>query len=132
MAVTGKRNFILGIKSFHANPYDGHTLAQTVEEVEKNTGQSIADNFADLAYCGHNYKHKSKVYTPATRKAMTPRIKKTQKRRSAIEPVIGHLKCYGRLGCNYLKGAIGDIINPILCAIGFNLRQISRRLLASP
>jgi len=33
-----------------------------------------------------------------------------QKRRSAIEPIIGHLKNFGRMGRNYLKGKIGDIV----------------------
>ncbi|WP_342226228.1 hypothetical protein [Rickettsia endosymbiont of Urophora cardui] len=28
------------------------------------------------------------------------------KRRSAIEPIIGHLKQYGRMGRNFLKGMI--------------------------
>ena len=30
IAVSGRGNFVLGIKSFHSNPYDGHTLDQTV------------------------------------------------------------------------------------------------------
>ena len=36
------------------------------------------------------------------------------KRRSAIEPVIGHAKADGRLGRNFLKGREGDNINAIL------------------
>ncbi len=30
IAVSGRGNFVLGIKSFQGNPYDGHTLDQTV------------------------------------------------------------------------------------------------------
>lgn len=52
-----------------------------------------------------------------------------QKRRSAIEPIIGHVKYYGRMARNYLKGIIGDIINPFISAIGFNLRSIANKLL---
>jgi IS5 family transposase len=33
------------------------------------------------------------------------------KRRTAIEPVIGHMKNDGHLGRNYLKGKVGDMTN---------------------
>ena len=46
------------------------------------------------------------------------------KRRSAIEPVIGHIKNDGRLGRNYLKGKSGDIINARLAAVGYNFRLL--------
>jgi IS5 family transposase len=51
------------------------------------------------------------------------------KRRSAIEASISHLKRYYRLGRNYLKGKIGDIINPILASIGYNFAKILRHLI---
>ncbi len=43
-------------------------------------------------------------------------------RRSAIEPVIGHLKADGHLGRNFLRGRHGDRNNTVLSAIGHNLR----------
>ena len=132
LGVSGRGNFILGIKSFHDNPYDGHTLAQTVEKIEATTGQEIGDMFVDLGYRGNNCSKKSKIYTPYTKKNLTSKLKAMQKRRSAIEPVIGHLKQYGRMGRNYLKGVIGDILNPLISAIGFNLKSISNKITASP
>ena len=45
------------------------------------------------------------------------------KRRSAIEPVIGHMKQDNRMDRNYLKGTDGDKMNAILAACGFNLRK---------
>ena len=51
-----------------------------------------------------------------------------QKRRSAIEPIIGHLKNFGRMGRNYLKGVVGDIVNPLISAVGLNLRRIANIL----
>jgi hypothetical protein len=45
-------------------------------------------------------------------------------RRSAIEPVIGHMKAEGHLGRCYLKGRVGDAANAILCAVGYNFRRI--------
>jgi IS5 family transposase len=47
-------------------------------------------------------------------------------RRSAIEPVIGHLKNDFRLARNYLKGTIGDAINLLLPAAAFNCRKWMR------
>jgi IS5 family transposase len=50
------------------------------------------------------------------------------KRRSAIEPIIGHLKNFGRMAKNYLKEIVGDILNPLISAIGLNLRNLANNL----
>ncbi|MBB1648468.1 hypothetical protein A9976_03015 [Delftia sp. UME58] len=46
------------------------------------------------------------------------------RRRSAIEPAIGHMKMDGRLGRNPLKGALGDALHAVMCGAGHNLRLI--------
>ena len=51
-------------------------------------------------------------------------MRRELKRRSAIEPVIGHMKNDGRLGRNFLAGRIGDAVNALLCGAGYNLRLI--------
>jgi IS5 family transposase len=50
------------------------------------------------------------------------------RRRSAIEPAIGHMKADGKLDRNWLKGALGDAIHAVLCGAGYNLRMILRKL----
>ena len=55
---------------------------------------------------------------------MTRSIRKALKRRSAIEPEIGHMKNDGRLDRRYLKGAVGDTINVIMVAAAHNLRNL--------
>ena len=65
---------------------------------------------------------------PKTKKTLSNDDKKMQKRRSAIEPIIGHLKNFGRMGRNYLKGVVGDIDNPLISAVGLNLRRITNIL----
>ena len=55
-------------------------------------------------------------------------IKKALKRRSAIEPEIGHMKNDGRLDRCYLKGAVGDAINVVMVAAGHNLRKLLNKL----
>ena len=47
-------------------------------------------------------------------------------RRAAIEPVIGHLKSDHRMERNRLKGRVGDQLNAVLSACGFNLRKLLR------
>ena len=51
-------------------------------------------------------------------------IKRELRRRSAIEPLIGHMKEEGHLGRCYLKGQAGDAANAVLTAAGYNFRRI--------
>jgi IS5 family transposase len=55
-------------------------------------------------------------------------IKKELRRRSAIEAVIGHCKTDGHLGRNFLKGRLGDQINAVMSAVGYNFRLILKWL----
>ena len=48
------------------------------------------------------------------------------KRRQAVEPVIEHLKDDYGLRRNWLKGSEGDVLHPVLCATGYNLRWLMR------
>jgi IS5 family transposase len=50
------------------------------------------------------------------------------KRRSATEPVIGHMKTGGRLGRNWLKVALGAALHAALCSAGHNVRLLLRAL----
>ena len=53
------------------------------------------------------------------------------RRRSAIEPIIGHLKFDHRMVRNHLKGIQGDFINCVLAAAGFNLKKMLRKIASS-
>ena len=50
------------------------------------------------------------------------------RRRSAVEPVIGHLKGERRMGRNYLAHPHGNLNNPILAAAGYNFRRLIKWL----
>jgi len=65
-----------------------------------------------------------------TRRGMTPLLAKLLKRRSAIEPEIGHMKSDGRLARCPLKGRIGDAVFAVLRACGHNLGKILAHLWA--
>lgn len=59
---------------------------------------------------------------------MTAQIKREFRRRSAIEPVIGHLKAEHRMGRDFLAHQTGDAINAVLAAAGYNFRRLIRWL----
>ncbi len=125
---TGTRsNFVVGMQSLPGNPYDGHTLVDSLDQVARLTGQRPLKCFVDRGYRGHD-ETDTTVVIVGQRRGMTPRLKRLLKRRNAIEPVIGHLKNDGRLDRNYLKGAAGDAMNAVLVGAGHNLRLIFRKL----
>jgi transposase, IS5 family len=124
LAVTNREGFVLASKALDGNPYDGHTLSATVEQVTALSGVEPDRIYVDLGYRGHDYAPKERVFIARQRRGLTPTIKRELRRRSAIEPMIGHMKADGRLGRNHLLGAAGDAINALLVAAGHNLRLI--------
>jgi IS5 family transposase len=127
VATTNRDNFVVGMLAEPGNPYDGHTLARAIEQVQRITGCKVQRSFVDRGYRGHDVKD-PQVLISGRRQGMTPQMKKELKRRSAIEPVIGHMKTDGKLGRNYLLGALGDTINALLCGAGHNIRLILKKL----
>ena len=118
--------FIAHAKALPGNPYDGHTLATVIREIETQIGASLARIVADRGYRGHNAPpdHKFKVYISGQRRRVTETIKRQLRRRSAVEPVIGHAKAEHRMGRNYLAGAHGHAANAVLAAAGYNFRRL--------
>jgi IS5 family transposase len=100
---SSKNNWIVGARALHGNPYDGHTLAKALEQTERLTGVKLEDAVCDQDYRGHNYAGQAKVhvvrYIPRKAKQAFRRM---LRRRSAIEPSIGHMKTGNRLDRNYL------------------------------
>jgi len=126
VVTTSKDNWVVGIESIHGNPYDGHTLKRAIEHSERMTGWHPAN-----AYCDKGYRRAigdvadTTVHLSNKKKRSLPRsIRRWLRRRSAIEPVIGHLKSDNRMERNHLLGRDGDRINAILAACGFNLRKL--------
>jgi IS5 family transposase len=114
--------FALHAKALPGNPYDGHTLATVIPGMEETIGNEIGRILADAGYRGHNApdSHKFRVFTAGQKRRVTPAIKRQMRRRSAIEPVIGHIKAEHRMDRNYLAGEQGDAVNAILAAAGYN------------
>lgn len=127
VAVSNRDNFVVGMLAEPGNPYDGHTLGRAIGQVERITGRALERTFVDRGYRGHGLK-RPQVLISGSKRGLTAQMKKELKRRSAIEPVIGHMKSDGKLGRNHLLGALGDKINALLCGAGHNIRIILRKL----
>ena len=123
LATTIDEGFVVGARSFAGNPYDGHTLAPALEQVAILTDQVPDLAVVDRGYRGHGV-GTTKILISGMRRGITPLLAKLLKRRSAIEPEIGHMKTDGRLARCPLKGRIGDAVFAVLCAYGHNIRKI--------
>ena len=116
--------FVLHAKALPGNPYDGHTLREVIDQTQKLTGREIERAYVDKGYRGHDARNPRRVFISGQKRGVFGAIKRELRRRSAIEPVIGHLKAEGHLGRCYLKGRAGDAANAILSAVGYNFRRI--------
>ncbi|MFQ5567954.1 MAG: IS5 family transposase [Paracoccaceae bacterium] len=120
--------FILHAKALPGNPYDGHTLKQVIEETEALTGRKIERAYVDKGYRGHHAPKPLRVFKSGQKRGVHGQIRRELRRRSAIEAVIGHCKTDGHLDRNFLKGRLGDRINAVMSAVGYNLRLILKWL----
>lgn len=67
----------------------------------------------DRGYRGHYYENEHKVFKSGQKRGVFGRIKAELRRRSAIEPIIGHAKISHKMVRHWLKGVVADKINAI-------------------
>ncbi len=127
ITTTHQEGLVVDARSMPGNPYDGHTLAEALEQAA-----ILSDVTPEVAIVDRGYKGIAiegvKIYHSGMRRGITRTLSAIIKRRSAIEPTIGHMKADGKLGRNWLKGALGDAMHAVLCGAGHNLRMILRKL----
>jgi IS5 family transposase len=128
LAATAKSCFVTAADTFPENPYDGATLERTIAQMERVTGVTPAIAAVDQGYKGKKY-HPARtgIFVSNTVK-LGGKLLRFIKRRSAIEPIIGHLKNERGMRRNRLLGELGDRINALLSAIAWNLAKIARHL----
>ena len=132
LAVTHKQGLMVGARSLPGNPYDGHSLAEQIEQTTtllQDIGVKPKTAVVDLGYrglqaneAGVELIHRGKY------KSLTALQRKWLKRRQAIEPAIGHTKHDNGMDCCWLKGAQGDALHAVLCAAGYNIRWLLRAI----
>jgi IS5 family transposase len=134
LAITHQHGLMVGARSFAGNPYDGHTLAEQLEQTSallQDIGVAPSVAVVDLGFRGVDKAcapvqiiHRGKL------KSLDAQQRKWLKRRQAIEPAIGHAKSDHRMDRCWLRGADGDALHAVLCAAGFNLRWLLRAIAA--
>jgi len=125
VAVSSRGGWFVGAKSFTGNPYDGHTLAAQMKQVESLIANQVSEAYVDMGYRGHDYDGAVAVHIDKRRRGRTSQAQwRWMKRRAAVEPSIGHLKNEHRLERNRLKGIAGNEINAILAAAAMNFRKL--------
>ena len=129
-SITG---IILGAKSFR-NEYDGHTIEESLLQVERLTGKKVRRLAGDRGYRGKKEVNGTQILipdTPSKKDSYHTRRKKHKlfRKRAGIEPTIAHLKSDFRLGRNFYKGVFGDAVNLLLAAAAYNFKRAMRALL---
>lgn len=128
LATTLKEGLIVGMRSMPGNPYDGHTLAETIDQVSILSKTKPHTVIVDKGYRGVELDDGPRILRSGQKRGITKTLKAMIRRRSAIEPVIGHMKMDGRLGRNPLAGTLGDALHAVLCGVGHNMRMLLRKL----
>jgi len=132
--VMTKESCVIVAAVAHAeNIYDGHTLPEVLEMAEAVQGRRATKAIVDRGYRGRRWVGETEILTPSRppasqSKAQSSRMRARFRRRSAIEPVISHLKYQYRLLRCFLKGFAGDQLNLMLAASAWNLRKWMREL----
>lgn len=129
VTTTNARNWVVNVQDLPNNPYDGHTLSVSISGAEKITKVTVVEANVDKGYRGHDYEGEASVMIAgSSNKNLSFSERRRKRRRSAVEPVIGHLKFDHRLDRCFLKGLVGDGLNVIGAAAGFNFRKLLRLL----
>ena len=128
VVMTKRAGVIVGAVAHEANLYDGDALSPALEQTVAITGQTPSKAIVDRGYRGRNTVNGTEVLVPDKAKAgqskyVRAKMRARFRRRAAIEPLIGHLKCQYRLARCFLKGFVGDQVNLLLAAAAWNLRK---------
>jgi IS5 family transposase len=135
LVITGApgKKVITAVQAFLDNPYDGHTIAPLLEQMERNRLKLPKELVYDRGGKGSKMIPGVQIITPERSKKRDTAYQRACKRRkcrarAAIEPVIGHLKTDFRLAQNYLQGAAGIQINALVAAAAWNLKKMMEKL----
>jgi IS5 family transposase len=132
IVTTSRQSWIVGVDAVHDNPYDGTTLKPALTQVKRLTGVRPEQAFVDKGFRGQRYHPKGVAVYITGRRNLTPQLSKLLKRRSAIEPVIGHTKHDHGMNRNFLLGKVGDRINALLSGAAWNLKKLWRHFVEHP
>lgn len=130
---TKQSGIIVAAQAFQGNPYDGHTLLDTLLQYFRMHGKLPKAAIGDRGFRSPKAVLGVQIISPdkstKEKSAYQKRKARTRfRRRAAIEPCIGHLKAQFGLDKNWLRGVQGDQINLLLAAAAYNLKKWMNRL----
>lgn len=111
-------------RALPGNRYDGRSLGTIIEATETLTSCAVERAYVDKGYRGRNTDRPRRVFISGQKRGVFGVIERELRRRSAIEPIIGHMKSDCHLGRCHPKGRESDASNVILTAVGHNLRRV--------
>jgi IS5 family transposase len=119
---------IVGVVSHDEHTHDSKTLTSALAIANRMRVEPIQTAVVDRGYRGAKKQNTLEIILPSPPLKRDTEIEKNRKRalcrrRSGIEPIIGHLKQDYRLTRNWLKGSVGDSINLLMAACAWNLRK---------
>ena len=139
IVTTQNNSLILGVVNYTSTVYDGHTLGVSIIRAEENTGVRIKtiavdsnysskeciDSIAESRYrFGQDVTEELPEVIHGRKKNLTKVQKRTLRKRSRIEAIIGHAKADHKLGLNRYWGKVGDEANAMLSTAAFNLKKL--------
>jgi IS5 family transposase len=125
---TYTKGIIVGVCAHDINQHDSKTLEAALTHAHTNRATTIEEAVCDRGYRGTTEVGKTKISIPGVHLKRDTEEQKEEKRkkfrrRTAVEPIIGHVKHDHRMARNYLKGFIGDQINLLMDACAWNLKK---------
>ncbi len=77
--------FVLGARALPGNPYDGHTLAEQIDQVARLTDRKVRRAYVDRGYRGHGVERDGLDITLShTRGITSPTIRREMRRRRLV------------------------------------------------
>ncbi|HMN17349.1 MAG TPA: transposase [Ignavibacteriaceae bacterium] len=130
---TQRTGVILGVMNFR-NPYHVHILQSVIDHAKRLLEKaSIKTATVDRGYRGISKINEVIIQIPkpfnknTIKKYKQSKLKNQFRRRTAIEPIIGHLKSDHRMKRNFYKEITSDSINVMLSAAAYNFKRMMRK-----
>jgi len=132
---TKDSNIIVGALAFDKNEHDSKLLVRVLEQVQRLSAHTPTVALCDRGFRGVKTVGETAVLIPQHKDKSADEKEQQKQRerfrkRAGIEPVIGHLKTDHRMNRNFLAGKLGDQINVLMAAAGFNFRKWLRCFIA--
>ena len=131
ITATQQGNVIVGMQTYDGCPNDVTTLKGALIQTSEITGRYPREVYCDKGYRG-KARHSEldcEIFIPGMKSQPSVSCKKRLKRRNAIEPIIGHLKSDYGMDRNNLSGRMGDEINALMAACGFNMMKLLKQII---